>query len=298
MGPPRIGTVGRRLKELWPLLPAVLYLVGFLAVVLAYLVMLSFSTDMRGSGFPTLEPVRRVLATREFAEALTNTLVFTVVGTPIELLAGLALALLLYRSFRGRNLVRSVLLIPLAIPTLVTATVLFILFDYPGGHINHLLRGSYAFFPQVVNSPINWRADKTFALGISLLGKVWRDMPISMLILAAGLNAIDPELLDAARTMGAGFRKRMVSIMLPLIVPSIASVVLLRSLEMWKEFVFPFVLAGRYDLLGTLIESLYRNWGRTNDAAVVGLGLVMCILVSTGLLLWVLGGLKRRLLHE
>jgi ABC-type sugar transport system permease subunit len=286
----------RRIQELWPLLPATLYLLGSLAIILVYLVELSFSDiTSRTSRFPTLEPLRHVLALPEFSKALVNTTIFTIVGTPLELLAGLALALLLYRSFPARNAVRSVLLFPLAIPTLVTATVLFILFDYPGGHINSLLLGHYHFFPKVIAAPINWRSDKFFALGVSLLGKVWRDMPISMLILTAGLSAIDAELLDAAKTMGAGFRRRLLTIVIPLLLPSIASVVLLRSLEMWKEFIFPFVLAGRYHLLGTLIESLYNNWGKADEAAVVALVLVACIVASTALLLVLMGLLRRRL---
>jgi ABC-type Fe3+ transport system permease subunit len=102
-----------------------------------------------------------------------------------------------------------------------------------------------------------------------------------MLILLAGLNSIDPELFDAAKTMGAGFRSRLWHIILPLLIPSCASVILLRSIEMWKEFIFPFVLAGKYSLLGTLIESLYKDWGSSNEAAVVALVLVLCIVITT-----------------
>jgi ABC-type sugar transport system permease subunit len=295
----KAGWFWKRCRELWPLAPAMLYLLGFLAVVLTYLVALSLSEPAEvGVGFPTLEPLRRVLSMPEFGAALLNTAVFTLIGTPLELAAGLVLALLLYRSFRARDLVRSVLIIPLAIPTLVTATVLFILFDYPGGHINHLLMGNYDWFPQVLRHPVDWRATKVFALGVSMLGKVWRDMPISMLILVAGLNAIDPELLDAAKTMGAGYRKRLWLVIVPLMMPSIASVVLLRSLEMWKEFVFPFVLAGRFNLLGTLVESLYNNWGRSHDAAAVALVLVSCIVVSTLLLMLLMNTLRRMLVSE
>jgi ABC-type spermidine/putrescine transport system permease subunit I len=50
---------------------------------------------------------------------------------------------------------------------------------------------------------------------------------------------------------------------------------------MWKEFIFPFVLAGKYSLLGTLIESLYNDWGSSNEAAVVALALVLCIVITT-----------------
>ena len=68
---------------------------------------------------------------------------------------------------------------------------------------------------------------------------------------------------------------------LPLLIPSISSVILLRSIEMWKEFIFPFVLAGQYNLFGTLIESLYNNWGYSHEAAAVALILVACTQEAT-----------------
>jgi len=214
----------------------------------------------RRIAFSTLSTVQLVVAGESFKTAFVNTLLFVLVGTPLELCTGLMLVLILYRSFRFRNYIRSLFLIPLAIPVLVTAILLLILFDYPGGHINDLLTGKYGCFPALLHSPIDWRGSRFAALGISLIGKVWRDMPISMLILLSGINAIDPELFDAAKTMGAGYTQRLRYIILPLLLPACTTVVLLRSIEMWKEFIFPFVLAGRYSLLGTLIESLYNYW--------------------------------------
>jgi ABC-type sugar transport systems, permease components len=271
-----------RTREMWPLFPAAAYLLVFLIIVLVYLVGLSFSWTAEGHGlFPTLKPVHAVMVSHGFKEALANTFFFVIIGTPLELIAGLFLALILYRSFFLRDFIRSLFCIPLAVPALVTAILLFILFDFPGGHINHLLMGKYGHLPGLIHAPLNWRGTKVLALGISMLGKVWRDSPISMLILLAGLNTIDPELFDAAKTMGAGFRARLRHIILPLLIPSCATVILLRSIEMWKEFIFPFVLAGKYSLLGTLIESLYNDWGSSNEAAVVALVLVLCIVITT-----------------
>jgi ABC-type sugar transport system permease subunit len=271
-----------RIREMWPLFPAAAYLLAFLIIVLAYLLGLSFSSTIEGRPlFPTLRPIHAVVASHGFKEALVNTFYFVIIGTPLELIAGLFLALILYRSFFLRNFIRSLFCIPLAVPALVTAILLFILFDFPGGHINHILMGKYGHLPALIHTPLNWRGTKVLALGISLLGKVWRDTPISMLILLAGLNAIDPELFDAAKTLGAGFRARLWHIILPLLIPSCATVILLRSIEMWKEFIFPFVLAGKYSLLGTLIESLYNDWGSSNEAAVVALVLVVCIVITT-----------------
>jgi ABC-type sugar transport system permease subunit len=269
-------------REIWPLFPAASYLLVFFIVVLVSLFGLSFSWTT-GAGavvFPTLKPLVQVFSSHAFREALVNTFVFVAVGTPFELITGLFLALILYRSFFMRGFIRSLFLIPLAVPALVTAVLLFIVFDFPGGHMNHLLLGKYGIIPAMIDSPWNWRGTKVLALGLSMIGKVWRDMPISMLILLAGLSSIDPEIIDAARTMGAGFRARLRYIILPLLIPSCVTVLLLRSIEMWKEFIFPFVLAGKYSLLGTLIESLYNDWGASHEAAVVAMTLVLCIVAT------------------
>jgi ABC-type sugar transport system permease subunit len=290
---------GTTLKQVWPLLPAAAYLLGFLVIVGVYLVGLTFSSEKTGRVlFPTLQTLSAVIAQKQFMAALVNTTLFVVIGTPLELIAGLFLALVLYRSFRFRNFIRSLFMIPLALPALVTATLLFILFDFPGGHVNHLLMGKYGVFPAFLSEPVNWRGSQFLALGISLFGKVWRDTPISMLILLSGLNAIDPELFDAAKTMGAGLRRRIWHIVLPLMIPSISAVVLLRSIEMWKEFIFPFILAGKYALLGTLIESLYNDWGNSNQAAAVALILVFCIVVTTFIFLWVMELIRKAVIKS
>ena len=190
-----------KLSKVWPLLPAVLYLVGFQIIVLVYLLILSFSSSYDNHTVPSLSTLTGIVGDRQFREALINTGLFTLLGTPLELFAGLALASLLYRSFMLRNVIRSLFLIPLALPALVTAMLIYVLFDYPGGHVNHILMGHYFPFPGVLSEPVNWRGTRFTALCLSLIGKVWRDMPISMLIMLAGLNSIDPELLDAAKNM-------------------------------------------------------------------------------------------------
>jgi ABC-type sugar transport system permease subunit len=283
-------------REIWPLFPAAAYLMVFLILILVYLIQLSLSAA-GGADFPTLTTVQTLVSGTAFKSAFVNTLLFVLVGTPLELCTGLVLVLILYRSFRFRKFIRSLFLIPLAIPALVTAILLLILFDYPGGHINDLLTGKYSFFPALLHSPIDWRGTRFGALGISMLGKVWRDMPISMLILLSGINAIDPELFDVAKTMGAGYLQRLRHIVLPLLLPACTTVVLLRSIEMWKEFIFPFVLAGRYSLLGTLIESLYNYWGKSQEAAVVALILVVCIIITSLIFLTIMNFLRRSSAH-
>ncbi len=272
------------------LLPAFLFLFGFLVIIFQCLVKLSFTyvgSDYTEQ-FPSLHNYLSVFNAGEFKNAFINTLLFVIVGTPLELVAGLVLALVIYRVFVLRGLVRSIFIIPLAIPAMVTAIILYILFDYPNGHVNNLLMGKYAIFPALLSEPINWRSSAVSSLGISLVGKVWRDMPISMLILLAGLNSITRDQYDAAETMGARERQKFMYITLPLLLPAISTVLVIRSIEMWKEFIFPYFLARRFRLLGTLIEELYHDWNRGGDAAVVALILVLSIVACTVLLYWAL----------
>jgi ABC-type spermidine/putrescine transport system permease subunit I len=67
---------------------------------------------------------------------------------------------------------------------------------------------------------------------------------------------------------------------------------------MWKEFIFPFVLAGKYSVLGTLIESLYNDWGSSHEASAVALALVVCIAGTSAVLLWVLDLVRKVLIKE
>jgi len=284
-----------KFDEIWPLLPAAIFLSFFFLLVLIELASLSIT---KADIFPTLEPFKAVLANPEFRDSLINTIVFVAVGTPLELLAGLFAALLVYNAYWGKALVRSLFVIPFAFPGLVIATLLFILFDSQGGFANHFLQGEYWLFPKVLEHDVAWRGNKFLALSVSMLGKVWRDMPISMLIILSGLNSIEPELIDAAKTMGAGFRSRLTKIILPLIFPAITTVLLLRSVEMWKEFIFPYVLAGNYPLLGTLIEKLYGFGSDPGEAAVVALVLVLCTIFTLVLIIEITGRLKRMIVNS
>jgi ABC-type sugar transport system permease subunit len=281
------------------LLPVCLYLTGFLVVIFYYLISLSLTyvaPDYTHT-FPSFKNFTFLFSSGEFRESFINTLLFVLVGTPLELIAGLVLALLIYRNFRFRGIVRSIFIIPLAVPAMVTAIILLVLFEYPSGHINNILQGRHWFFPAIFSIPINWRDSAVFALGVSLLGKVWRDMPISMLILLAGLNSITLDQYLAAETMGAGARQKFKYITLPLLIPSISTVLIIRSIEMWKEFIFPYFLARRFHLMGTLIETLYHDWDKKGEAAAVSVILVFCIIGFSAFLFWVLKKMRHALIR-
>ena len=280
------------LSHIWPLLPAAIYLITFFILVLVSLITISFTVS---DTFPTISAYKDVFTDSNFKYALINTSLYVVVGTPLELFTGIFLALLIYNAKVGQKFIRALFVVPFAFPGLVIATLLFILFDSQGGFVNHLLQGKYWLFPKVIDHDISWRGSRDMALLISLLGKIWRDTPISMLIILSGLNAIDNELIDAAKTMGAGFRTRFRTIIFPMILPSVTTVVLLRSVEMWKEFIFPYILAGNYPLFGTLIERYYGFGNEPASAAVVALMLVLAIIITLFILTLFLQAIKNKI---
>ncbi|MGM0443288.1 MAG: carbohydrate ABC transporter permease [Fibrobacterota bacterium] len=284
MGHQRSGSssLRRLFLDIWPLIPTAVYLLTSLILVIIYLIRLAFTVD---GVFPSGEAARRVFEDPEFSSALVNTLFFVIVGTPLELFLGLLLALLLYNARFMKRFLRAVFTMPMAVPGLVIAALFFILFDSQGGFINQVLMGEYAFFPRVIEQDINWNGNRWFSLLLSIMGKVWCDMPLAMLIILSGLNTVDATVFDAAKTLGAGFRKRLTTIVIPLIFPAIKTVLLLRSIEMWKAFIFPYVLSGKHYLLGTLVEHYYNGFGGQPDkASVVAIILLLCVLGSlTGL---------------
>jgi len=279
------------------LTPALLYLLAFLIIILYQIIVLSITyvaPDLSET-YPTVKNFLDLANNEEFIGALKRTIVFTLVGTPLELIAGMIAAGLIFREFKGRGIVRSLFTIPVAIPGIVTAIILFILFDFPFGHINDLLLGRHSFFPKIISNPIPWRSTALFSLGVAMFGKIWRDMPISMLIILSGLQSISRDQYEAAETMGAGGLQQFKYITLPLLVPAMSSVLVLRSIEMWKEFIFPYILAGSYPLLGTLIERAYHEWNSATEAATIGLILLFCIIIFTTFLFYSLSWLRKQL---
>lgn len=292
-------SIRKNLFALLILAPALLYLAGFLLIILFKVTALAMTeVGPEGAIFPSAANFIALAGNPEFKDALIRTIWFTLIGTPLELVVGIAAAFLVVEEFRGRGIIRSVLVLPLAVPAIVTAIILYILFDYPGGHVNDIMTGRYSFFPlQILSSPIDWRGSGFFALMVSLFGKVWRDMPISMLIILAGLQSINRDQLEAAATLGATALQRFMRITLPLLTPAIATVLVLRSIELWKEFIFPFILAGSYPLLSTLIERAYHEWRDPREASAIALILLLLIILSTALIFYTLRWLRKRLVR-
>lgn len=185
----------------------------------------------RGRPFVGAANYAEVLGAPRFWGALAHTAAFAALSVALELALGLLLALLLHGAFRGRGAARTAALLPWALPTVVAALVWRFLFEGPLWFSHPLL----AWVPVV-------------------LADVWKTTPFVALLLLAGLQAIDPELLEAARVDGASAWQRFRHVTLPLLRPALLVALVFRTLDAFRVFDLIYVMTGGGP--GTATETL------------------------------------------
>jgi multiple sugar transport system permease protein len=217
--------------------PAVVLMLAVTAYPIGYAVWLSLQRvslatpdDMT---FVGLSNYQTVLTDRYWWTAFVVTLVITVISVSIELLLGLALALVMHRTIFGKGAVRTAVLIPYGIVTVAASYSWYYAWTPGTGYLANLLPDGSAPLTHQIPS-----------LGIIILAEVWKTTPFMALLLLAGLALVPEELLRAAQVDGAGAWKRLVKITLPLIKPAILVALLFRTLDAFRIFDNIYVLTG------------------------------------------------------
>ena len=223
------------------LLPS-LAVIGLVAAYpIAYAVWLSlneYSVVTPGlSRFVGLDNYSAALGSSEFWDAMITTLVFTVASVGLELAIGLGMALVMHQAFRGRALLRAVVLVPWAILTVVTAITWRTIFEPELGFVNTMLATL-----SLPGADVVWLGERGYALGVMILADVWKTAPFMALLILAGLQGIPDELHDAAKVDGASTWQRFRRITLPLLVPAITVALIFRTLDAMRVFDLPYVL--------------------------------------------------------
>ena len=190
-----------------------------------------------GRPYVGLANYTEALAEGRFWHALAHTGVFVTVSVTIELIGGLMLALALARLRRGSGAVRTAVLLPWAIPTVVGALVWRFIFESPGGVAN-------AAVVAIGATPPTWFADPVMAWVPLVLADAWKTTPFVAVLLLAGLQNIDRSLLEAAAVAGAGSWRRFTDITLPLLRPALLVAFLFRTLDAFRVFDVVYVMTG------------------------------------------------------
>jgi len=171
------------------------------------------------------------LQSREFWRATRITVVFTVASVFLETLLGLAMALIMHSAFKGQGLLRTVVLVPWAVLTVVTAIMWKTIFDPNLGFVNTLL-----------GTDTVWLGEEPQALMVMIFADVWKTAPFMALLLLAGLQVIPSEVYEAAKVDGANAWQRFRRITLPLLMPALLVALIFRTLDALRAFDLPKVL--------------------------------------------------------
>jgi trehalose/maltose transport system permease protein len=210
---------------------------------LARTVWLSF-TDARldsldPPGFVALDNYRALLADPDWWQAVWNTAIFAAVSVTLETLLGLVIALTLDARMRGRGPLRAAMLIPWAIPTVVSAQMWGWMLNDQVGVVNTVLIAL-----GLMGTPLAWTADPSLALFSVIAVDVWKTTPFMALLTLAALQILPAELYEAAEVDGLGPIGRFFLITLPLIWPAVMVAVIFRLLDALRVFDLMYVLTG------------------------------------------------------
>ena len=204
---------------------------------------------------------------------MSTTLVITVVSVGVELVLGFAFAWVMFRIVRGRSFVRTAILVPYGIVTVVSAFVWRYAFQLDSGFVNQWL-GLGDF---------NWFGERWSSLVVITLSEIWKTTPFISLLLLAGLVQVPEEMLEAARVDGATAWQRLWRVVLPNMKAAIMVAVLFRTLDAWRIFDNPFVMTGGANNTETLSFLAYRqnvtlvNLGAGSAVSVLLFGTVVLI---------------------
>jgi multiple sugar transport system permease protein len=218
----------------WSLLPAVLLFAVLTLYPVANLVRMSVSTIefAQGSEAWTFTPLRNVELLRAddvVPPAVRNTVLFVVVAVTVEMLVGLALALLVAGVTRGKGLIRTVMILPILVPPVAIGSMWKLLYNYDFGVLNQALVA-------LGLPPANWLGSTSLALWSVILVDVWHWVPFVFLILFAAVEALPVDVLEAARVDGATRWQLLRRVTLPLLRPAIVVALLFRTILAFKVF--------------------------------------------------------------
>lgn len=193
-----------------------------------------------------------VINDRSWWIAVKNTLIFTIISVAIETVLGLAIALLVNEAIPGRGLARAAILVPWAIPVVVSTKIWEWMLNDQFGVINKFLIGL-----GLIDHGVPWTASGSLLMGVVIFVDVWMTTPFMVLLILAGLQLISSEIFEAAEVDGIPAWKRFWSITLPMLRPAIGVAVLFRALDALRMFDLAYVMAASNENVMTV--SIYAR---------------------------------------
>lgn len=240
------------------LLPAMVVLLLVYAYPIGRSFWLSLFTQNLGTElqpiFSGFDNYGRMAQDGRFWQSIFNTTVFTLSSLILELILGMGIALVLNQAFRGRSLVRTIAIIPWALPTALIATTWAWIFNAEFGVWNDILMRLH-IIPE--GQGINWLGDPTLAMISVIAADVWKTTPFISILLLAGLQSIPEDLYEAHAIDGASAWQSFRQITLPLLMPQILIAALFRFAQAFGIFDLIAVMTGGGPAGATETVSIY-----------------------------------------
>jgi trehalose/maltose transport system permease protein len=241
----RVSELSRqRTRAAWLFLTPTLVAMGLVAGwPLARTFWFSFTdanlTDLAASQFVGLESLRTVLEDPDWWTTVWTTFRFAGVSVLLETVLGMIIALALNAKFRGRALLRAAVLVPWAIPTVVSARMWGWMFSDSYGVINAILMKV-----GLITEPMAWTADPGLSFAAVVAVDVWKTTPFMALLILAALQMLPDEMYEAARIDGAGPIRTFFQVTLPMVKGPLLVAIIFRILDALRVFDVFFVLTG------------------------------------------------------
>ena len=222
------------------LLPAVVYIFALVAIPFVLAILFSFSDVTTGNpsfDWAGLENYRAIFHDSVFWRSLRNTVLITAITMALIIVLGKVLAMILLADFRGKWLVRFLVLLPWTTPVSLAAVSWLWLLDSIFSPIDWVLREF-----GLLDTNVHWLGRSNLAMGSVIAVQAWRIIPLAAVIMMAGLVAIPRDIEDAARVDGAGFWRRYFEVTLPLTLPVMAVAALFGAILIFTDMAVVYVL--------------------------------------------------------
>lgn len=265
--------------------PALIYMAVFIGYPIVSNIVLSFQDvtaknfAMGSKNFVGLENYIKLFQDDIFIKSVGNTLLYTVACLCLQFVIGFALAMLFKNKFTTARPVRALSLIPWMVPITITALMFKFMFSTDVGLINHILREL-----GLIQNNIDWLTSPNTAMFALIVANVWIGIPFNMILISTGLTTIPGDLYESAAIDGASKIQQFGKITLPMLRPTIKSVLILGFIYTFKVFDLVYVMTGGGPVNSTQMLSTYSyklsfNLFRYSDGAAVSNILFLILIV-------------------
>ena len=211
---------------------------------------------------------------KSFINSIFNTLAITIIGLILQLVIAMGIALFLTQTFNGRGIFRTIVLTPLGIPTIVSATIMTYIFDTKG-YLNEIL-----YHIGIIGKvPIDWAQGGLLSIFMVAFADTWKVLPLLVLLFIAGLESIPESVHDACHIDGAKPVYKFFTVTLPLLKPYITIALILRAIDAFRIFELPLILTGSATLpvISTFTYSEYsrQNYNLSAASATILTAIIM-----------------------